>query len=300
MVGRSYLFYILLSKRKNLYFAFLELSYSLLFGHSIKQPDCGGSVMGILSLLCIIVILSFSLSNGTLASATTYEPASDWNLIWHDEFDTDKIDNSKWNIVDWAAEKNNELQYYTPSSVTISNGYLRIISQANHYKGRMYTSGAIETQDKFTFLYGKVEIRAKLPRGKGLFPAFWTLPAQRDTYLPEIDIMEMLGDKPQEIWVVYHWVDSQGNKRKLFSSSIGPDYSAAFHTYSMEWFPEQIRWYIDGVPIFLCETAPTQPLFLYMNTAIGGDWPGNPDDTTIFPQFLDIDYIRVYQKKARP
>jgi beta-glucanase (GH16 family) len=217
-----------------------------------------------------------------------------WEMIWEDNFDSATLDNTKWNVMDWAAEKNNELEYYTPDNISLSNDALNVITKRMNYNGRLYTSGAIETKDKFYFLYGKVEVRAKLPSGKGIFPAFWMLP-QSESFLPEIDIMEMLGDSPSEIWMVYHWMDS-GIQEKVYTSHLGPNYSKDYHTFSIEWNPKEIVWFIDGIRRFSTNHSPDQPMFLYINTAVGGDWPGSPDQTTFLPQSLIVDYIRVYKK----
>lgn len=217
-----------------------------------------------------------------------------WKMIWEDNFDSSNLNTAKWNVVDWAADKNNELEYYTPNNVSLSNGELCIITKKMEYNGRSFTSGAIETKDKFHLLYGKVEIRAKLPSGKGLFPAFWMLSLDESS-LPEIDIMEMIGDYPSEIWMVYHWLAGNTQERS-YISYVGPDYSKDYHVFSIEWTPDAIVWLIDNVKVFSTNHSPNQPMFLYLNTAVGGDWPGSPDDTTVFPQSLLVDYVRIYKK----
>ena len=220
-----------------------------------------------------------------------------WQLIWQDEFEKDELDLTKWNTENWAAEKNNELQFYTPYNVTSENGLLRIISKKENYRGRNYTSGAIHSKNKFSFQYGKVEMSAKLPKGQGIFPAFWMMPNLEETWLPEIDIIEMVGHKPEEIWMVYHWIDDNGKLVNVHSNYIGKDFSQNFHTFGIEWSPENITWLIDGKKRFSTDQSiPSEEMYLYLNTAIGGDWPGSPDATTIFPQYFEIDYVRVYQK----
>lgn len=221
---------------------------------------------------------------------------TDWELIWNDEFNNDCLDEDKWTIEDWAAIKNNELQYYSPNNVKVEDGVLKLISREERYKGRDYTSGAVHTKDKFELLYGKVEIRAKLPAGQGLFPAFWMMTNQEDSWLPEIDIMEMLGHKPNEIWMVVHWLDEEGKLTSDSHSFIGPDYSQEFHTFSIEWTPDSIAWFIDGVERYRTNVfVPRENMYLYLNTAIGGNWPGSPDRTTEFPAAFEIDYVRVYK-----
>lgn len=194
-------------------------------------------------------------------------------------------------------EKNNELQYYHPENIKVRDGLLQIISKAEYYGGRKYTSGAIHTKEKFSFQYGKVEMRAKLPSGQGIFPAFWLMPETGQTWLPEIDILEMVGHKPDEIWMVLHWIDDNDELVNVHSSYKGPDFSGNFHTFGIEWSPERITWFIDGKERFTTSAfIPEEEMYLYLNTAIGGDWPGDPDETTLFPQYFEVDYVRVYTR----
>ncbi|SEM94048.1 Glycosyl hydrolases family 16 [Mesobacillus persicus] len=222
-----------------------------------------------------------------------------WQLAWEDNFDGIGVDSNKWNIVDWAAEKNEELQYYSPNNVKVENGLLKLIAKKEQFGGRDYTSGAVHTKSKYSFLYGKVEMRAKLPTGQGMFPAFWMMTNKEDTWLPEIDILEMLGHKPKEIWMVLHWLDENQSLRSVSDNFIGPDFSESFHTFGIEWTPKSIVWFIDGEEKFRVQkNIPSEEMYLYLNTAVGGVWPGSPDQTTQFPTFYEIDYVRVYQKNG--
>lgn len=221
----------------------------------------------------------------------------EWDLIWNDEFDDSALDLSKWTPEDWAATKNNELQYYLPNNIFVDSGYLHLTSKKENYGGRTYTSGAIQSSHKFNFRYGKVEMRAKLPAGKGVFPAFWMMPANKNAWLPEIDIVEMVGHKPEEIWMVHHRADSTGKLASEFTSFKGKDFSKDFHTFALEWSPQHLIWSIDGVERFRTDSnIPNEEMYLYANTAIGGNWPGSPDASTIFPVSYVIDYFRVYKK----
>jgi beta-glucanase (GH16 family) len=220
---------------------------------------------------------------------------SQWVLAWSDEFDGTTVDHSKWNVLDTAAPRNNELEYYTPEAVSVKDGYLRIRTDKRSYKGMDYTSGALHTRFKYDFLYGKVEIHARLPKGQGIWPAHWMPPSDHASPY-EIDIMEMLGHEPNKIYLTHHWLG--WIPQQYTGTYVGPDYSKAFHTFTVEWEPGKITWYIDGVERF-SSTSHVQetPAYLYVNTAVGGNWPGSPDETTVFPQFHDIDYVRVYQKQ---
>lgn len=221
----------------------------------------------------------------------------EWDLIWQDEFENNCLSLSNWNIEDWAAEKNNELQYYSPNNVKVEDGLLKLISKNEMFKGRDYTSGAVHSKGKFSFLYGKVEMRAKLPAGQGIFPAFWMMPDKEDTWLPEIDIMELLGHKPHEVWMVSHWLDHTGSLNTDFGTFQGPDFSEDFHIFSVEWTPDSITWFIDDKERFRSSKfIPREKMYVYLNTAIGGDWPGSPDDSTVFPVNYEIDYVRVFKR----
>lgn len=218
-----------------------------------------------------------------------------WMLVWSDEFDGPALDLSKWNVADVPSPRNHELEYYTPEAVSVADGYLRIRTDRQSYRGLSYTSGAIDTRFKFDFLYGKVEIHARLPKGQGIWPAHWMPPSDHASPF-EIDIMEMIGDEPNKIYLTHHWLGT--NRKQYTGTYVGPDYSSSFHTFSVEWEPGKITWYIDGIERF-SSTSHVQntPAYLYLNTAVGGSWPDPPDETTVFPQFHDIDYVRVYQKQ---
>ena len=219
-----------------------------------------------------------------------------WHLVWQDEFDGDVVDESKWRIEDAALVKNNELQYYATDEVYVENGHLVLRSRKRLMGEREYTSGLVETKGRFSQVYGRFEIRARIPRTQGIWPAHWMLPAD-GTWPPEIDIMESVGQRPNWIVMSLHageWpnVDSQSGEH------VGPDYSSDFHTYALEWEPGELRWYIDGKKRFSTQDqVPDKPFYLILNTAVGGDLPGQPDETTEFPQHHRIDYVRVYAKE---
>ena len=223
--------------------------------------------------------------------------ADGWQLFWADEFNTNSLDKTKWTAEHAALVKNEELQFYSRENVTVNNGYLYLHSTAVPTENRPFTSGAVHTRNKMQFLYGKVEMRAKLPAGQGLFPAFWAMTVAENTWLPEIDIMEMLGHEPHKIWMVYHRLNDEGLLVSESETFYGEDFSKDFHTFGMEWTSESITWFIDQEPRFqLTTNIPNEPMFLYVNTAIGGVWPGSPDETTSFPVDFVIDYIRIYKK----
>lgn len=219
-----------------------------------------------------------------------------WVLIWQDEFENNCLDSSKWSIEDWAAEKNNEQQYYSPNNVKVEDGVLKLISKIEQFKGKEFTSGAVHTQGKFNFLYGKADMRAKLPAGQGMFPAFWMMTDKENTWLPEIDILEMLGHQPDQVWMVSHWLGEDGKLKSVSDTFKGPDFSKDFHTFGIEWTPNSITWFIDDMERFtISRNIPSESMYLYLNTAVGGNWPGAPDQTTVFPVSFEIDYVRVFK-----
>jgi beta-glucanase (GH16 family) len=257
-------------------------------------------------------------------SAQNSEKAQEkkWTLIWQDEFDGNAVDADKWTVLTRETSKHDELQYYIPEEVYLQNGNLRIRSSKQDYGNKHYTSGRLDTKDKLAITYGRVEIRGKLPVGKGLWPAYWLYPQNRDwqmeyimreavengressipefrPWYTEIDMMEFLGHEPNVFYATFHYTSFKGEK-KTSAGKYTPDFSFAddFHIYVLEWEQDAIRWYIDGKLVHTAtEGVPHTPHFLIVNTAVGGTWGGNPDETTVFPQFHDIDYVRVYQKK---
>lgn len=268
-------------------------------------------------LLCSIMILS-----GKLMSQNQTNSKNNWKLVWQDEFNGTRLDTNKWNVLIRENSKHNELQYYVPDEVYVENGLLRIRSRVRKYGPKEYTSGRLDTKGKFAPVYGRFEIRAKLPNGKGLWPAHWLYPQDRDwqiekmmedavaigkerlipeerPWYTEIDIMEFLGHEPNILYGTLHYCLFDGTRRS--SSGKWDDkvnYTKDFHLYALEWEPDSIRWYIDGHLIHsTTDGIPHKPHYLILNTAIGGSWPGNPDSTTTFPQFHDIDYVRIFQKK---
>lgn len=269
-----------------------------------------------LGITCCLTMLSGGLVAGEKPAAQ-----KSWNLVWHDEFKGKRVDPKKWNILLREHSKHNELQYYLPDEVYVEKGCLRLRSRDRHYGAMHYSSGRLDTRGKFAPTYGRFEIRAKLPGGKGLWPAHWLYPQNRDwpmetlmaeavangkerlipeqrPWYSEIDIMEFLGHEPTVVYGTLHYYSFEGEKRTSSGTWKGAtDFTKDFHVYALEWEPNQLRWFIDG-QLFHATTngIPHTPHYLILNTAVGGAWPGNPDATTVFPAYHDIDYVRVYQR----
>jgi beta-glucanase (GH16 family) len=157
-----------------------------------------------------------------------------------------------------------------------------------------YASGLITTRRSFSQTYGYFEMRARLPEGKGLWPAFWLLPADGD-WPPELDVMEMLGDDPTTIHLTVHTAAS-GKKKSRHREAEVEDASETFHVYGAWWGPTEVIWYIDGEEVARAPTPDDmhEPMYMLANLAVGGKWPGEPDDTVEFPAVMTVDYIRAF------
>lgn len=236
-----------------------------------------------------------------------------WTLAWSDEFDGDALDTSKW-----VAESgghgwgNQELQYYTgrPENVRVGGGMLTIEARKERYEGSEYTSARLKTAGLKETQYGRYEARIKIPKGRGIWPAFWMLGANiKQAGWPksgEIDIMEIIGKEPGNAYGTLHGPGYSGEH--AFSKAIaldGAEYGDDFHVFAVEWEPGEIRWYRDGVHFHTArpnvvkgEWVFDHPFFVLLNLAVGGLWPGYPDATTEFPRRMLVDYVRVYRKQA--
>jgi len=236
---------------------------------------------------------------------------SGWTLIWQDEFEGSELDPEKWVAeIGGHGWGNNEYQFYTdrPENVRLEKGNLVIEARKEFFIRRHYTSGRIKTQGLFSFTYGRVEARMKLPYGQGIWPAFWMLGDNIDE-VPwplsgEIDIVEHIGKEPRRIYGTVHGPGYSGSGGiGHFSTLPENSLQEEFHTFAIEWDPGEIRWFVDDEQFF--KLTPEQvnkewvydhPFFILINLAVGGYWPGYPDESTVFPQFLTVDYVRVYQR----
>ncbi len=280
------------------------------------------------------------LSTVILMGMTMTKPAlihalSGYSLVWSDEFngvEGSVPDSSKWaydvgsGCPDNCGWGNNELEYYTDKSQNAfigvdpdaQDGEALIIRAISENSNRAcdgnscyYTSARLLTKGKYAVEYGRIEIRAKIPGGQGTWPAFWMLGDDPKKVgwpqIGEIDIMETVGSELTRNHGTIHGPS--------YSAGLGPtgaftlpdqaQFNAAYHTFAIDWAPNQITWYVDDSPYEVCTSADVKghkwvfdhPFYLLLNLAIGGDWPGNPDRSTVFPQELRVDYVRVYQKQ---
>ena len=240
-----------------------------------------------------------------------------YNLVFSEEFRGSSLDSSKWNSsYRWSPYLiiNSEQQFYVDHLNNPSFGYnpfsfdgehLNITAQRTpdylrgNASGQPFLSGALTTYNKFRMRYGYIEIRARLPAGRGLWPAFWLLHQHDHDRRPEIDVVEMLGHQPNLVYNTFHWVENGSPRRSPSFEAWGPDYSQDFHTYAVRWEPGVLTWYVDGEQrnVFNNGNVSWEEMYLLVNLAVGGWWPGNPDQSTPFPATMSIDYIRAYQRQ---
>jgi beta-glucanase (GH16 family) len=276
--------------------------------------------------LCVVLVVSGGCSAGLFKpQPTPIAPLPGWTLIWQDEFDGKAgtpPDTEKWSYdLGGSGWGNLEHEYYTndPANAAMNGKGALVITAIKidepaesgltcWYGPCFYTSSRLLTKGKFEFTYGRVEARLKLPYGQGIWPAFWMLGNDIDQVgwpdSGEIDIMENIGREPDIVHGTVHGpgysgASGRGGPYVLKEGNFADD----FHVFALEWEPEELRWYVDGQQFYSLKPADVNgkwvfdhPYFLILNVAVGGRWPGYPDDTTIFPQTLQVDYVRVYQK----
>jgi beta-glucanase (GH16 family) len=272
-------------------------------------------------LLAAAALLSLSCGGGATLQPP---PATGFTLAWSDEFngaDGSSLDASTWTYdIGGNGWGNNELEYYTnrTQNAQIKSGNLVITAQKETYTGsdgvtRNYTSARLKTQGLFNQAYGRFEARIKIPAGQGMWPAFWMLGNNISSVswpkCGEIDIMENIGKEPGTVHGSLHSSSTTSRTSDAsapFSLPAGQHFADDFHLYAVEWEPGTIRFYVDSnlYSTFTQSQWPAggawtfdHPFFILLNVAVGGDWPGSPDSTTVFPQQMLVDYVRVYTKQ---
>jgi beta-glucanase (GH16 family) len=250
-------------------------------------------------------------TGGTGGTPNTPQPPGPWRLVWHDEFDGAVLDTTKWT---WDTGGNGwgnaELEYYTNrvENAHLENGYLVIEARQEPFGNRAYTSARLKTQGLGQWTFGRIEARIQIPRGQGLWPAFWMLGYNiAEVGWPgcgEMDIMENIGKEPATVHGTVHGPGYSGANgiTSAYNLTSGA-FADTFHVFAIEWQLDSIRWYVDST-LYQTVTASSvraqwvfnHPFFILLNVAVGGYWPGNPDSTTLFPQTMRVDYVRVYQR----
>lgn len=241
-------------------------------------------------------------------------PPVEIGLIWSDEFEGPAgqlPDPEKWAFDIGTGWGNNQLEYDTGRAENVSldgAGHLAITALEEEFAGQPYTSGRIKTQGLFEQAYGRFEARIKLPVGQGIWPAFWMLGNDIDDVswpqCGEIDIMEYLGHEPRVLHGTIHGPGYSGGSGIGQRHTLGQGgFHLGFHTFAIDWEPNSIKWEVDGFTYFIvtksdlpggAEWVFDHPYFILLNLAVGGNWPGSPDETTVFPQTMLVDHVRVY------
>ncbi len=267
--------------------------------------------------------IEITIENDDLGSGTVAIPSAGYStpleypsmqMIWNDEFNSEVLNEAFWTYElgngDWGWG-NNELQFYKKENTFLVDGYLVIQALKENHLGYDYTSSRIKTQGKFNFTHGRVDIRASLPEGQGVWPALWML-GESITQVSwprcgEIDIMEILGQEPSTLHGTVHYSNTNGDhllNGKSYDLSGGKKFSDEFYVFSIVWEEDKIDFYVNDIkyhtvtPQSLGSQNPypfNDDFFFIFNVACGGNWPGSPDASTSFPQNMIVDYIRVFQ-----
>lgn len=253
-------------------------------------------------------LLTFSVIGTVFAFSNTVKAADNYELVWSDEFNGNYLDTNTWNYEigtgSWGWG-NNEQQYYTDRNIKVSNGTMKITAKREDYGGMKYTSSRITTKNKKNFKYGKIEARIKMPKFKGVWPAFWMLGANQDSVgwpkCGEIDIVEAINDE-NLVYGTLHWFNDPGNNNADSGSSVAVADRTEYYVYGVEWTADKLRWYVDGKVYRTMDVSNDsfsevrKEYFVIFNMAIGGQWPGYNIDETAFPATMEVDWVRAYKK----
>ncbi|MCC6459333.1 MAG: family 16 glycosylhydrolase [Saprospiraceae bacterium] len=287
----------------------------------VKEPD---ETFQVLLLNPVNATLARDRATGTLQNddadnpfnipATGYSTPETYagkTLVWRDEFENNTLDPAAWTFETGAGGwGNNELQYYRPENTFFAEGKLIIEARKENFSSAAYTSSRLITKGKKEFKFGRIDIRAALPEGQGIWPALWMLGGNISTAgwpaCGEIDIMELVGHQPNRVHGTVHYGPSSGQHQQKGSNTAlsgTAKFSDAFHVFSIVWAQDKIQWLVDDVQFYEVTAASIAPatypfnqdFFFIFNVAVGGNWPGSPDGSTNFPQRMIVDYVRVFQ-----
>ncbi len=228
------------------------------------------------------------------------QQAANWVQTFADEFDGRELDLSRWAPHDpWGRERPREVQAYVPGAIEVRDGVARIAARRERARyderDREFTSGMMTTYGSFAQLYGRFEIRCRMPAGRGLESKFWLLPVSSGE-VPAIDVFDAIGSELTRALFGNRWGDAR-TERSYSGGYVVGDLSADFHIVAIEWDNDKIVWFVDGKERFRSvDGVPHQPLYLAISLAVGGLQAKYPDESTKFPAVFEIDYVRVYQR----
>jgi beta-glucanase (GH16 family) len=236
-------------------------------------------------------------------------------VLLDENFDGDSLDTRVWNTCHWWGDEgctiasNDELEWYRPEQVSVSDGVLRLTADRiptrgsdgkdYDYRSGMVTTGPVDSDDdvgKVSWTYGTVEARFRVPAGRGLWPAIWMLPLDRESR-PEIDILEVIGQDPGRLIMHFHPRDRDEESPNEEYRLPGRTLAEGWHTIRLDWQPERLTWSLDGKQVWRLtgSDVPDEPMYLVLNLAVGGVYPGPPNETTEFPATFEIDRVRITQ-----
>lgn len=263
----------------------------------------------VLVLLVALVAVVIGVSVFVTRQDAMADGPSKGRLLFNESFGGNRLDRDRWSpCYHWSTSgctnlSNDELEWYVPEQVKVADGVLSLEARRRSVTGLDkqfdYVSGLISglSPDRalFSFKYGYVETRARVPAGRGLWSALWMLPTTRESE-PEVDIFETVGEKPDIVAMHTHWLEDGKDKQHGFRWR-GPDLSLGWHTFGLEWKPDSLTWYVDGVARWRVtdpKQIPQEDMYLIANLAVGGRFTKSPDAGTPFPSSLKMDYIKVW------
>jgi len=242
--------------------------------------------------------------------ASSAQSLAGWNLVWSDEFNGDAVDNSKWGLELQEGDHGSTSYSSRPQNLFVANGCLALQAQKENYNGQPYSSSQVSTRNKASWCYGRIDVRAKLPAGKGMWPAIWLMPVS-SAYggwpsSGEIDIMENLGANTRLDYTTIHFGPGNQSLQKTCTAPATATLSDSFHVYTMIWDSLSFSFYLDTINYgTISQWAPSnvaypkpfdKPFFLILDLVVGGNWGGMPDNNTVFPQSMLVDWVHVYKR----
>ena len=270
--------------------------------------------LAVVALLVTYAVTTRPSSTTTTTTTTTTKAQPSGQVLLNATFDDDRLDPAIWNTCHWWADQgctissNEELEWYVPEQVSVADGALRLTADPTPVRGSdgksydfrsgMVTTGPPPMDEhapaKLAFTYGSVETRLRVPAGRGLWPAVWLLPASRES-VPEIDLLEVIGQNPSEVLMHLHPKSRSAESPDKAYRVPGPSLAEDWHTLRLDWSANRLDFFVDGVRVWKLtgRQVPDEPMYVVLNLAVGGVYPGPPDQQTRFPATFAIDYLRI-------